>query len=232
MSAVGPVSASGQRPGALRTAWSELPVLLLGSVPVAAAWAVLRSLPPGWGWLALLGVGLVVLPALAVLVRGCEVLLEGERVGVADLLLDLVRCWPTAARVTVVPTAAALLALIGLHVWRVSHQTWVLASVGACLAVTVATAVVAVVALPYVLRTGEPARRTWLVCSYVATRDLVPVLAVVSALGLGVWGAAHLSFALVLLLPAPLALVWACALATATRRSRARLASRSGPRPS
>jgi hypothetical protein len=230
MSVVPPAS-SDPRPGALRTIWPNLPVLLVGSVPVALAWAALRVLPPGWGWLSLVGIGLVVLPALAALVRGCELLLAGDEFGLADLLPTLRGSCPRAVRVTAVPTAAALLTSVALGVWRQTHQTWVLASVGTGIAATAATGLVAVVALPYSLRAAGPWQQTWLVSGYIATRNLVPVLGVVSALVLGVWAAAHLSFALVLLLPGPVAMIWAAALVGATRASRVRLAARTGPRP-
>jgi hypothetical protein len=225
-----PPAPADQVRAALRTVWTNLPVLLAGSVPVAAAWVALRALPTAYGWLALAGVGLVVLPTLAALVHGCEQLLADEDFGVADLFGTLVRTYRSAVVVTVVPTAAAVLTLLALHVWRLSHQGWVLASIGAGLAATVATALVAVVALPYRVRTGARPRETWLVSAYVVSRNLVPVLGVASALGLGVWAAAHLSFALVLLLPAPLALVWATALSTATRRSQAQLSTRATTR--
>ena len=224
-----PASADQVR-GVLSTIWTNLPVLLAGSVPVAAAWVAFRALPPAYGWVSLAGVGLVVLPALVALVDGCTLLLADEHFGLADVVPTLRRTWPRAVVVAAVPTAAAVLGLLALHVWRLSRQPWVLASVGACLAVTAVTALVAVVALPHRVRAAGDTRRTWLVASYVTSRNLVPVLAVVSAAGLTVWAAAHLSFALVLLLPAPLALVWAAAVATATRRSQVLLARRS-PHP-
>lgn len=223
MSAVPPATVDPVR-GALRTAWPNLPVLLAGSVPVAVAWVALRALPPSLGWLFLVGVGLVVLPTLAALVRGCERLLGGDDFGLADLVPTLLRTYPSAVRTAAVPTAAALLTFVALQVWRLSHEPWVLASIGVGAATTGVAALVSVVALPYALRPGT-ARQTWLVSGYVVSRNLVPVLGVVSALGLAVWVAAHLSFALVLLLPAPVALVWAAATTTAVRRSHARLAS-------
>ena len=85
-----------------------------------------------------------------------------------------------------------------------------------------------VVALPYVLRTGATLRTGWLVSFYIATRNPVPVLAVLSALALGVWAAAYLSFAMIVFLPAPLALVWVAAVTVATERSSTRLAALSG----
>lgn len=226
MSPVLPPEGTDASPGALRTVWPNLPVLLLGSVPVAAAWAVLRVLPGNHGWLAVAGIGLVVLPALAALVRGCEILLGEEHFGLADVAPTLLRGWPTALRVTVVPTTAALLTVLALDVWRMTQQAWVLASIGVGLALTAVAALVGIVALPYSLRTGEPPRQVWLVSCYVTSHNLVPVLGVASALGLGVWGASHLSFALVLLLPAPLALIWATAVASATRHSQDLLDSR------
>lgn len=214
----------------LRTAWANLPVLLLGSVPVAVVWVAVRALPPAFGWLALAGVGLVLLPALAALVHGCTLLLAGEDFGPTALVPTLVRTYPAAVGVTALPTASAVLTLLALHVWRLSHQPWVLASIGAGLAVSVVAGLVAVVAVPYRVATRAPLRETWLVSCFVVTRNLVPVLAVASAVGLAVWAASHLSFALVLLLPAPLALVWASAYSSATRRSQDHLAALASPR--
>ena len=81
-----------------------------------------------------------------------------------------------------------------------------------------------VIALPYALRSHAPWKETWLVGAYLATRHPVLALGVLSACGVTVWAAAHLSFALLVLLPAPLALIWAAAGSEACLRGRARLA--------
>lgn len=211
---------------ASRLVWPNLPVLLLGSVPVAAGWAVARALPPSLGWLALLGIGLGVVPAFAALLRGCEVLLGGDHFGIADLVRALGRAYRPAVRVSLLPTAALLLALLAAELWRVTGQGWMLASLGAAAAVGLVGLVAGVVTLPYVLRTRCGWREGWLVGLYLTTRAPVPVLAVLAAAGLVVWGAAHLSFALLLLLPAPLALVWAAAVAVVTDEGRSRLVLR------
>lgn len=226
-----PPGSADQLHATLRTVWTNLPVLLAGSVPAAAAWVALRALPASLGWLSLVGVGLLVLPLLAGLAHGCVRLLSDEDLGLTDVGPLLVRSLRGAAAVTLVPTGAAVLTLLALQVWHRDHQGWALASVGAGLAVTIVTALVSVVAVPYRLRTAAPPKETWLVSAYMASRNPAPVLGVVSALALGVWAAAHLSFALVLLLPAPLALVWASAFLTATRRSQALLAARTSSLP-
>ena len=81
-----------------------------------------------------------------------------------------------------------------------------------------------VVALPYRIGTGAPIRECWLVAGYIASRQPVAVLAVVAAAALAVWAAAHLSFALIILLVAPLAMTWAAAIEQATENSKNSLA--------
>ena len=133
-----------------------------------------------------------------------------------------------ALKVTALPTVALLLTLSGVQLWQLSGQAWMLVSVGLGAAVSTLALCTGVVALPYVLRTGATLRSGWLVSFYIATRNPVPVLAVLSALALSVWAAAYLSFALIVLLPAPLALVWAAAVTGATERSSTGLAARTG----
>lgn len=211
---------------AFRLVWPNLPVLLCGSALVAVGWAVVRVLSPHLGWATVLGIGLLVVPAFAALLRGCEVLLTDEHFGLLSLVAALRRNGRPVARAIVPPVLAVLLTLAGLQLWRLSGQTWMLASVGLGTAVSALTLYTAVIALPYLVRTGAALRDGWLVSFYIATRNPVPVLAVLSAVGLGVWAAAYLSFALVVLLPTPVALVWAAAAANATDRSLIRMAAR------
>lgn len=210
--------------------WPNLPVLLVGSVVAAAAWALVRSLPPQLGWLAVLGAGLLVLPALAGLLRAWETLLADEHFGLADLGLTLTRCFLPTVGVTALPTLAVLLTVLALELWQHSGHTWMLASVGVGVSVSAVTMYAGVIAVPYVLRTGAGLVEGWLVALYVASRNPMPVLAVLSAVALAVWGAAYLSFALVLLLPGPLTMVWAAAVAVATQHSQAQIAGRIGRR--
>ncbi|MVA74542.1 hypothetical protein GC722_00600 [Auraticoccus sp. F435] len=204
--------------------WPELPLLVLGSVPVALGWAAVRQLSDWSPWLALAGVGLVVLPLLAALVHACSVLLDGDHVGVRRLFATLPGTALRAAGVTVVPTTTGLLTLVAVHAWQLSGQPWLLASVAVGCVATLAAGYVAVVAVPYALRTGAGVREVALVSLFVATRNAVPVLSVLATATLAVLVAAHLSLALLVLLPAPVALVWAAAASAATARSRARLA--------
>jgi hypothetical protein len=106
-----------------------------------------------------------------------------------------------------------------------------LASVALGAAASVLTLYTGVVALPYLLLTRAPWRTGWLVSFYIATRNPVPVLAVLSALALAVWAAAYLSFAVIVLLPAPLALLWAAAVTGATERSQTTLVARTTRAP-
>jgi hypothetical protein len=201
-------------------------VLLIGSALVAIGWCVVRALSPHLGWVSVLGIALLVVPAFAALLRGCEVLLTDEHFGVVDLFRTGARTLLPSLKVTAVPTLALLLTVSGYQLWLASGEAWMLISVGLGAVVSLLALYTGVVALPYVVRTGAPLRTGWLVSFYIATRNPVPVLAVLSAVALGVWAAAYLSFAVIVLIPAPLALVWAAAVTGATERSLVTLATR------
>lgn len=211
-----------------RLLWPNLPVLLLGSLLVAIGWSLVRALSPHLGGASVVGIGLVVVPAFAALLHGCEVLHTDEHFGIADLFRTGGRTFVRAVKVTALPTVALLLTLSAVHLWQLSGQAWMLLSVGFGAVVSALALYTGVVALPYVIRTGATVRAGWLVSFYIATRNPVPVLAVLSAVALTVWAAAYLSFALIVLLPVPLALLWAVAVAVATERSQAKLAARTG----
>jgi hypothetical protein len=211
--------------------WPNLPVLLLGSFLVAGAWSVVRAASPQLGWASLVGLGLVVVPVFATLLRGCEVLRLDEHYGVADLVRGVATTFWPAVKVAALPAFAVLLTTAALDLWRLSGQTWMLVSVAVGSLVSALALYTGVVALPYVVRTGTTLRTGWLVSFYIAAHNPVPVLAVLSALALSIWAAAYLSFAVVLLLPGPLALVWATAVAAATERSETALAGRTGQQP-
>jgi protein-S-isoprenylcysteine O-methyltransferase Ste14 len=211
---------------AAREWWPNLPMLLVGSIAVAAGWAMLRSVAAGSGWVALLGIGVLVVPVLAGLLDGCLRLLDDQHVGALQLLRGLpavvVRSW----RVTGPVTLVALLTDAAAVAWQRGGQPWMLVSLGICTAVLLGLVLVGVIALPYALSSRAGGRETWLVGAYLATRHPVLAVGVLSACGVAVWAAAHLSFALLILLPAPLALIWAAAASEASLRGRVRLAGR------
>lgn len=196
--------------------WPNLPVLLAGSTLVVLAAAAVRAIAPASGVLAVVGAGLLVLPGLAALVRGAQVMIAGEVFGVADLLRAL-RCGygPTAAT-AVVPMITLVLADVAAEQWIAHRQGWMMISLGICLSVSALTLVLAVIALPYRLRTGSRLVESWLVAAYVSTRRPVPVIAVVSMFVLLGWAAGYLSFALMIIFPGPLAMLWAAAADSAT----------------
>jgi hypothetical protein len=206
--------------------WPNLPLLLVASIPVAAGWAALRAAAAGWGSLLLLGAGLVVVPLFAGLLHSCTQLLSDEHVGVLQLARRMPGILTCAWRVTVPITSVALLAGAAGAAWQRGGQPWMLVSLGMCVAVLAVVVVVGVMALPYSLRSNGGAREVWLVGAFLATRHPVLVLGVLSACILTVWVAAHLSFALLVLVPAPLALIWAAAASEASLRGRARLEQR------
>lgn len=209
---------------AVRAWWPNLPQLLLASLPVAVGWAAIRAAATGWAWLSLLGAGLVVVPLFAGLLHCCSQLLADEHIGVRRLARRLPRLVRRAWRVTVPVTGVALLAGASAVAWQRAGQPWMLISLGICTAVLAGLVFVGVMALPYALRCDAGVHEIWMVGAFLATRHPVLVLGVLSACTVAVWGAAHLSFGLLVLVPAPLALIWAAAACEAILRGRARLA--------
>lgn len=196
--------------------WSNLPVLLAGSVVVVLAAAVVRVIAPVSGVLAVLGSGLLVLPALAALVRGAQVMVADEAFGVADLVRALLRGYGPTAALAAAPMIALSLADVASVQWIAYRQSWMMISLGLCLAVSGIALVLAVIALPYQQQTRSPLVDCWRVAAYVATRRPVPVLAVLSAFVLLGWTVSHASLALMIIFPGPLALLWAVAAGSAT----------------
>jgi hypothetical protein len=199
--------------------WPNLPVLAVGSVLVTIAWAFAWLIPRDARWAALVVVGLLVLPLFAALLRGCEVLLVGDHFGVWTLLHGLPGNLIRAVRITAPVLAVVLLSNAGIYAWQVSGSAWLLPSAVLGGVLALASAYVGVVALPYYVAERGSWTQAWLVAVYIATRNPVPVLAALAGVVLGVLATAHLSLALILLLPAPVALVWASAIRTATAHS-------------
>lgn len=203
--------------------WPNLPVLLAGSILVVLAAAAVRAVAPTSVVLAVLGAGLLVLPCLAALVRGAQVMIAGEVFGVVDLLRALRRGYGPTVATAIIPMATLVLADVAAGQWMAHREVWMLISLGLCLSVSALTVILAVIALPYRLRTGSRLVESWLVAVYVSTRRPVPVIAVVSAFVLLGWAAGHLSFALMIIFPGPLALLWTAAADSATTDCRHRL---------
>jgi len=210
--------------------WPNLPVLLAGSVLVTVAAALVRLAAPQPGAVTVLGYGLLVLPTLAALLRGSQVLLADDVFGLRHLGPALLRGIRPTVMITAVPMLSLTLAVIAAGQWAEHRQGWLLLSLGLSLAVGLVTAGVGVVALPYVLATRCPVLEGWVVATYVVTRRPVPVLAVVSAIVLLGWAGGHLSLALMIIFPGPLALLWAVAAGSATTDSRRRLDDRAAAR--
>ncbi|MET1005961.1 MAG: hypothetical protein ABWX96_10445, partial [Propionibacteriaceae bacterium] len=205
---------------ALRLLWPNLPLLLLGSVLVSVAWLLVRAVAPGLSLLAVILHGVLTVPTFAALLWSCQVLLTGEHVRVATLFATLVRRYPTTVRASLPLTAVVLLTFSAFDVWHVSGQAWMLVSVGLGLSASVLALYSWILALPYAVRTpSQPVKRWWLVGFFTATRNPVPVLGVLSLLGLSVWVVQSASFAFTFLVPALLALVWAAAFAAAADRT-------------
>jgi len=72
----------------LRLLWPNLPVLLTGSVLVAAGWVLVRAISNHFGSISILGVGLLVVPLFAALLNAAESLLDDDHVA-AEIVHDL-----------------------------------------------------------------------------------------------------------------------------------------------
>lgn len=203
--------------------WPNLPVLLAGSVVVVVACGVVRTLAHPSGLLSVLGFALLVVPALAALLRCAQVLVAGDAFGLVDLGRAFVRSYRPAVTVAAPAAAALALADVAAGQWVVHQRGWMMVSLGLCLAVATVAVAVGIVALPYALRTGCRSADACLVAAYVVTRRPVPVLAVVSAIVLLGWAGQHVSLALMIIFPGPLALLWAVATRSAIDDSRHRL---------
>jgi len=214
-------------PAALRQVWPNLPVLALGSVLVAFAWGLARVAAAAVSWAGVVLIGLLVLPLLGALLRGCLVLLTGDHFGIGTLVRTLPSSFARGLRICAPVTGVALLGFAGTYAWQVSGSPWLLPSAALGSIITLGALYVGIVALPYYVGGNGSWLRSWQVGLFVATRNPVPVLATMAAVVLAVLAAEHLSVALVLVLPAPVALVWASALRTATEHSRQMLAATS-----
>ena len=203
--------------------WPNLPVLLAGSVVVVVAVAVVKVVAPLSGILAITGSGLLVLPALAASVRGAQVMLADEVFGLADLFRTLARGYRPTAGLAAPAVVALCLADVAAGQWIAHRQSWMMVSLGLCLAVSGIALVLAVIAVPYRLRTRTRSVDCWRVAAYVTSRHPVPVVAVLSVFLLLGWAVDHVSLALMIIVPGPLALLWAVAAGSATTDSRDRL---------
>lgn len=237
MSAVDP--APVREPDPLRRAaqllWPNLPLLLIGSIMIAAPWSVLRLLSPALGLWVLPAITLVVLPPLAALLSAVQHLLADEHVGPVGLLRSLPKTVRPVLTAAAPVTAALLLTAGSAEAWRLGQQTWMLLSVALSGALAFVAGLVGLVVLPYLLQASSVARQSrpttaapspreaWLVGLFVLTRQPILIMGAAAAVVITVIAASYLSFAMIIVLPAPLALIWAAATEAAFQRSRDRL---------
>lgn len=211
---------------ALRAIWPNLPVLAAGSFLVTLVWVLANVTAGGSPWTAMVMTGLLVLPVFAALLRGCEVLLVGDHFGIWTLLGTLPRSLVRGLKITGPVLIVVLLGNAATYAWQASGSAWLLPSAVVSGVLGLAVVYVGVVALPYYVGERGSWTQAWLVALYVGTRNPVPVLAALAGVILGVLATAHLSPALVLVLPAPVAMVWASAIRTATGHSQELLRSK------
>ncbi|WP_433586004.1 hypothetical protein [Microbacterium hydrocarbonoxydans] len=191
---------------AAAAAWSELPLLLSASAAVAGLWVLCRTDP------LLLGAAeFAVMPTLTALAVTFHSALEGERSGILRLLSNVCRAAPATWLLSLPATVAALLADAAFQLAEVSGQAWMLLSGGAGLAVSVIAAATGLLAMPLAALDKVTARAAWMRAWAAALRHPAPALGAVGAYVLAMLASAHLSFAVLLLLPIPLVSVWVAA---------------------
>ncbi|MFC7405524.1 hypothetical protein [Georgenia alba] len=196
---------------AVRGAWTQLPVLLAGSLAVtgAAALALLAAAvwAPAGPVVAVLGVA----PTVHALVRCALDVVDGAEPGVRDYGTALRELAARAVATAAVPAALAGLTLAALAAHARGGPVF-LVPAGLGVTATVLGTAALLVLLPLRARRREPGgAAAWLLALHVLGRAPVPFLAAAALAGLGMWASVTVSNGLFLLVPAPVALVLAAA---------------------
>lgn len=196
---------------ALRGMWTQLPVLLIGSVMVSLAAGAGLLLARVSVPLGLLAVALLVAPTTMALIACAGSIVDGEDVGVGDYFAALRSVGPRAIVPALVPAVLVILTLTALLAYRLGGGVF-LVPTGLGTTVTVLGLVALLVALPLRVRHERPRGiALWMLALHVFARTPVPFLAAGCVAGLGTWAAASLSNGLFVLVPAPFAIVLSAA---------------------
>ena len=207
--------------GRLRSVlWPNLATLLVSSIAVCAAAAVVLLLMPALTPVSVLLWAALVAPVFGGLVSQANDMILGSPVGAFSIggyvrrvgRLSLVLWMPAAG------TGAC--ALVALAVWRQTHNPLALGSAAVSAMCAALLAVAAVAALPIGIENpalrGCPLTMTAL---HIAARTPVPVFAVAAFLVGAVSASAHVAASIMFLVPGPLALVLVVAVWTSAEAS-------------
>ncbi|AJT40581.1 hypothetical protein [Psychromicrobium lacuslunae] len=212
---------------ALRGAWENLPLLLLQSVLACLGFGLVVFALPGLTPLSvLLGMALLA-PVFASMIHTALSIIDGDDPRVRDWLFSFRRGWSRSLGQALCCAVPIALTLVAWQALNSAAQLWLYLPV----VVGGSVSVIIVLALPIVfaLNAELPARAAsnsgqaeasrpgvekWLLACHLLARRPIPFLAVAALAVLGIWLAANLSAALMLLLPVPVALVAALAYRT------------------
>ena len=198
--------------GALRAAWANAPLLLVGSAVVTAAMllvvVVLRA-----GVLVAASVGLLLVPpTMIALVRTCCDVVDGRDPSIGEYGRWLSRLAPRAIGIGAVPLALAALTRLALFAHEQGGGPLMLVPAGLGATATVLALVASLVLLPMRATGGSvTGARAWLYALHLFARSPMPYLAAAIAGVLGVSLAVTVSNGLFLVVPAPFALLVAMA---------------------
>ena len=198
--------------GALRAAWANAPLLLLGSMVVTAAMLLTVVLLRA-GVLVAAPVGLLLVPpTMIALVRTCCDVVDGRDPSIGEYGRWLGRLAPRAIGIGAVPLVLAALTRLALFAHEQGGGPLMLVPAGLGATATVLALVASLVLLPMrATGGGLTGVRAWLYALHLFSRSPVPYLAAAIVGVLGVSLAVTVSNGLFLVVPAPFALLLAMA---------------------
>ena len=198
--------------GALRAAWANAPLLLLGSAAVTAAMLLTVVLLRA-GVLVAAPVGLLLVPpTMIALVRTCCDVVDGRDPSIGEYGRWLGRLAPRAIGIGAVPLVLAALTRLALFAHEQGGGPLMLVPAGLGATATVLALVASLVLLPMrATGGGLTGVRAWLYALHLFSRSPVPYLAAAIVGVLGVSLAVTVSNGLFLVVPAPFALLLAMA---------------------
>lgn len=223
---------------ALRGCWENLPLLLLQSVVCCLGFIMVVFASPGLTPVSvLIGVALLA-PVFASIVHTALRIIDGDDPRVREWLLSFSRAWRNSLGQALCCGVAVSLLLVALRALGSSAQPWLYVPVVVAASVSVILAlclpIVFAISSDLSMNVGQridPAKlaegekrvvdsklsgvEKWLLACHLLARRPIPFLAVAALAVLGIWLAANVSAALMLLVPVPVALVAALAYRTA-----------------
>lgn len=192
----------------LRGVWPSLPAVTVASAAVCLAAAVPVIVAPGVNPVALVLGAVAVAPFAAALIAEVDTLSGDDMATLRSWWRSVRTLWRFAIAQALVPAAAVTLFLAAAEVLARTGSAWVWPS----FALTGAASVIAVLGVAAALPLGVAhpelrGRELWLNSVALVARHPTRFVAVVSAIGFGVWTATVWSASLLLLVPAPAAIV-------------------------